>query len=64
MQTGAGVPDAPHVPSVQFKSGHTALISWDEPSSNGAKITEYRLEWQPRCDSDYVAVSCIVVLCL
>lgn len=33
------------------------VVSWDEPRNNGAPITEYRLEWQPKEDLDFVPVS-------
>ena len=40
--SGAGVPDPPKPPAVNFKSPHAAILSWDEPVNNGAAITEYK----------------------
>ena len=42
--SGAGAPDCPISPHVQFKSPTTAFLEWDEPSFNGAVVTEYRLQ--------------------
>ncbi|XP_023720890.1 fibronectin type-III domain-containing protein 3A isoform X3 [Cryptotermes secundus] len=44
VMTGAAPPDTPSEPMVICRSSHHAVIQWDEPSSNGAPITDYRLE--------------------
>lgn len=51
--SGAGVPDPPKLPQVHGKSPHSAAIAWEEPVNNGATITEYRLEWQPRAEGEF-----------
>ncbi|ELT87402.1 hypothetical protein CAPTEDRAFT_151424 [Capitella teleta] len=43
--SGPGVPDPPKAIVVSCRSSHGAVVSWQEPLSNGAPITEYRLEW-------------------
>lgn len=55
--TGAGVPEAPVQPEIHCKSPHNAVVSWNEPNNNGAVIAEYRLEWQPKENLDFVPVS-------
>ena len=42
--SGAGAPDSPVAPQVQCRSAYTALLEWNEPSFNGAMVTEYRLQ--------------------
>jgi hypothetical protein len=42
--SGAAPPDTPSEPLVVCRSSHHAVVHWDEPSSNGAPVTEYRLE--------------------
>ncbi|XP_021928755.1 fibronectin type-III domain-containing protein 3A isoform X2 [Zootermopsis nevadensis] len=44
VMSGAAPPDTPREPAVICRSSHHAVVHWDEPSSNGAPITEYRLE--------------------
>lgn len=56
--TGAGVPEAPVQPEIHCKSPHNAVVSWTEPNNNGAVITEYRLEWQPKENLDFVPLYC------
>ena len=52
--SGAGVPDPPKMPTVHGKSPHSAAINWEPPVNNGATITEYRLEWQPRGEGEFI----------
>lgn len=49
--SGAGCPDAPQAPLVTSRASNCVQISWNEPNSNGAPITEYRLEWALKLDS-------------
>ncbi|XP_043227353.1 fibronectin type-III domain-containing protein 3a-like isoform X2 [Amphibalanus amphitrite] len=42
--SGAGPPSPPAAPSVSARSPHALLVRWAEPASNGAAVTEYRLE--------------------
>ena len=42
--SGAGAPDSPLAPGVQCRSPTTAWLEWNEPSFNGAMVTEYRLQ--------------------
>ena len=51
--SGAGVPDPPKAPLCHCKSPHSAIVSWEEPVNNGATITEYRLEWQQKLETDF-----------
>ncbi|XP_037076178.1 fibronectin type-III domain-containing protein 3a-like [Pollicipes pollicipes] len=44
MVSGAGPPDAPAPPDVTARSPHALLVRWREPATNGAAVTEYRLE--------------------
>jgi len=44
VMSGAAPPDTPCEPLVMCRSSHHAIVQWDEPSSNGAPITDYRLE--------------------
>jgi len=55
--TGAGIPDAPSAPDVHFKSPTVAVLSWQEPVSNGAPVTEYQLEFTYREDQDFMLVT-------
>ena len=54
--SGAGVPDPPKVPMCTCRSPHSLLVSWEGPVNNGATITDYRLEWQLRADTDFTQV--------
>ena len=54
--SGPGVPDPPKMPAVSCRSPHCATITWEEPVNNGARITDYRLEWQQRTDTEFVQV--------
>jgi len=64
--TSAGIPDAPAAPDIYFKSPTVAVISWQEPASNGAPVTEYHLEWTFRDDQDFMPVYCLcyVIFCI
>lgn len=42
--SGAGAPDVPLSPRVTCRSPTVSLIEWNEPSFNGAVVTEYRLQ--------------------
>ena len=42
--SGAGAPDTPHAPRVQCRGPTVAILDWNEPSFNGAMVTEYRLQ--------------------
>ena len=44
LVSGAGPPSAPAPPSASARSPHALLVRWAEPASNGAAVTEYRLE--------------------
>ncbi|XP_052782735.1 fibronectin type-III domain-containing protein 3A-like isoform X3 [Mya arenaria] len=54
--SGAGVPDPPKMPLCQCRSPHSALISWEGPVNNGATITDYRLEWQLKPETDFTQI--------
>ncbi|XP_060087990.1 fibronectin type-III domain-containing protein 3A [Heteronotia binoei] len=43
--TAPGPPEQCRPPEVTYKSATCAVILWEVPSSNGADITEYRLQW-------------------
>ncbi|XP_052239608.1 fibronectin type-III domain-containing protein 3A-like isoform X2 [Dreissena polymorpha] len=51
--SGPGVPDPPKQPLCQARSAHSVYITWEGPVNNGATITEYRLEWQLKPDTDF-----------
>ena len=55
--SGAGVPEPPKMPSANSRTPHGAIICWEEPVNNGAKITDYKLEWQNKADADFAQVS-------
>ena len=42
--SGAGAPDTPNAPRVQCRGPNLAILDWNEPSFNGAMVTEYRLQ--------------------
>jgi hypothetical protein len=57
VMSGAASPDTPSEPLVMCRSSHHAFIQWDEPSSNGAPITDYRLEMSVTDrEQDYITV--------
>lgn len=43
--SGAGAPDTPLGPKVTARSPTVILVEWNEPSFNGAMVTEYRLQF-------------------
>ncbi|CAH2224926.1 fibronectin type-III domain-containing 3A isoform X1 [Pelobates cultripes] len=43
--TAPGPPDQCKPPQLSCRSATCALIHWEAPNSNGADITEYRVEW-------------------
>uniref|UniRef100_A0A8C5M1D1 Fibronectin type-III domain-containing protein 3A n=1 Tax=Leptobrachium leishanense TaxID=445787 RepID=A0A8C5M1D1_9ANUR len=45
VTTAPGPPDQCKPPQLTCKSATCALIHWEAPNSNGADITEYRVEW-------------------
>lgn len=44
ITSGAAAPDTPTAPEVQPKSPFLVYVQWKEPESNGAPVSEYRLE--------------------
>jgi hypothetical protein len=57
VMSGAAPPDTPSDPLVMCRSSHHAVIQWDEPASNGAPITDYRLEMSMTArEQDYTTV--------
>ncbi|XP_074025374.1 miles to go isoform X2 [Leptinotarsa decemlineata] len=47
VTSGAAPPGDPAIPSVHCKSPFHVFVEWLEPQSNGAAISEYRLEMSP-----------------
>ncbi|KAM4683798.1 fibronectin type-III domain-containing protein 3A isoform 7-T15 [Amazona ochrocephala] len=45
ITTAPGPPDQCRPPQVACRSAACAQVSWEVPVSNGADVTEYRLEW-------------------
>ncbi|XP_073780334.1 fibronectin type-III domain-containing protein 3A isoform X3 [Danio rerio] len=45
VTTGPGAPEACRPPHITCKSPTCAVVSWEAPVSNGAVVSEYRLEW-------------------
>nr|XP_054484394.1 fibronectin type-III domain-containing protein 3A isoform X5 [Agelaius phoeniceus] len=45
ITTAPGPPDQCKPPQVACRSAACAQVSWEVPVSNGADVTEYRLEW-------------------
>ncbi|XP_035756215.1 fibronectin type-III domain-containing protein 3A isoform X3 [Egretta garzetta] len=45
VTTAPGPPDPCKPPQVACRSAACAQVSWEVPASNGADVTEYRLEW-------------------
>uniref|UniRef100_A0A8C5TVB1 Fibronectin type-III domain-containing protein 3A n=1 Tax=Malurus cyaneus samueli TaxID=2593467 RepID=A0A8C5TVB1_9PASS len=45
ITTAPGPPDQCNPPQVACRSAACAQVSWEVPVSNGADVTEYRLEW-------------------
>ncbi|KAG5900612.1 hypothetical protein JTB14_017464 [Gonioctena quinquepunctata] len=52
VTSGAAPPSAPSIPSVQCKSPFHVYVEWLEPQSNGAPVSEYRLEISPDVNED------------
>lgn len=52
ITSGAAPPNAPDAPSATCKSPFHVFVEWQEPSTNGAPITEYRLEMSPNNSED------------
>lgn len=44
VTTGAGPPERPGNLTATFRSPTSACVSWETPCSNGAEVTEYKLE--------------------
>ncbi|PIK54797.1 hypothetical protein BSL78_08319, partial [Apostichopus japonicus] len=53
ITTGAGPPERPGNLTATFKSPTSACVSWETPCSNGAEVTEYKLEKAWSCDGPY-----------
>lgn len=49
---GAAAPNAPNCPTVAVRSPTQLTVSWNEPKTNGAQITEYRLEYAVNDQND------------
>ncbi|XP_064157758.1 fibronectin type-III domain-containing protein 3A isoform X2 [Anguilla rostrata] len=45
VTTGPGAPEPCRAPHVACKSPACVVVSWESPPSNGAQVTEFRLEW-------------------
>ncbi|XP_050295748.1 fibronectin type-III domain-containing protein 3A isoform X2 [Anthonomus grandis grandis] len=50
--SGAAPPGAPSAPILKCQSPFQVTIEWNEPISNGALVTEYRLEMNPESPED------------
>jgi hypothetical protein len=44
VTSGAAAPSTPEAPHAMCRTAHHAVLSWAEPATHGAPITEYRLE--------------------
>ena len=55
--SGSGVPDSPALPIVIIKSSNCVIINWNEPLNNGASITDYKLEWSPKDNTNFTQVN-------
>ncbi|KAL0972654.1 hypothetical protein UPYG_G00192460, partial [Umbra pygmaea] len=42
---GPGPPEPCQAPHITYKSPTVAVVSWEVPLSNGAPVSEYRVEW-------------------
>ncbi|XP_045070494.1 fibronectin type-III domain-containing protein 3A isoform X2 [Coregonus clupeaformis] len=42
---GPGAPEPCKAPHITCKSPTVAVVSWEAPASNGAAVSEYRVEW-------------------
>nr|CAD7439983.1 unnamed protein product [Timema bartmani] len=54
--SGAAPPDVPREPQVTCRSSHHALVQWVEPASNGAPVTDYKLEMSTTVEQDFATV--------
>ncbi|XP_072254752.1 fibronectin type-III domain-containing protein 3A [Pyxicephalus adspersus] len=45
ITTAPGPPEQCRPPQITCKSATCAFVHWEAPNSNGAEITEYRVEW-------------------
>ncbi|XP_067102005.1 fibronectin type-III domain-containing protein 3A isoform X1 [Osmerus mordax] len=45
VTTGPGAPETCKAPHINCKSPTCAVISWEAPPSNGAPVSEFRVEW-------------------
>ncbi|KAM6988463.1 fibronectin type-III domain-containing protein 3A isoform 1-T2 [Tautogolabrus adspersus] len=45
VTTGPGAPEQCKAPSTTCKSPSCVVLNWEAPPSNGAPVTEFRLEW-------------------
>ncbi|XP_028975228.2 fibronectin type-III domain-containing protein 3A isoform X2 [Esox lucius] len=45
VTTGPGAPEPCKAPHITCKSPTVAVVSWEVPVSNGAPVSEYRVEW-------------------
>lgn len=50
LTSGAAPPSQPEIPSIVAKSPFHVFVEWRAPISNGAPITEYKLEQSPTQD--------------
>ena len=44
IKSGPGAPEAPAQPTSTHRTSHSVALTWNEPASNGAPISEFRLE--------------------
>ncbi|CAH0556764.1 unnamed protein product [Brassicogethes aeneus] len=56
VTSGAAAPTAPEIPQLQCKSAFHVYVEWRAPQTNGAPITEYRLEFSPITDENFALV--------
>lgn len=54
---GADLPCAPDMPTIVVVSPTHLIVSWDEPRTNGAPISEYRLEYALSAQEDSYMLS-------
>lgn len=54
--SGAGPPEPPAAPELVARSPYQMLVRWREPTSNGAAVTEYRLECSAGGSAPFSAV--------
>jgi hypothetical protein len=44
--------------SVECRTANSAFVNWEEGVSNGAAITEYRLEWSRKENDSFMQLYC------